>query len=447
LPAKEDTMIPDRIEVNIAGGLDFPLPRMANVRQKFEAQRLTDIGAAVTREFQRPEIRGRVQRGQVVAVGCGSRGIANIAEIAKCVIRELRALGAQPFVFPCMGSHGAATAEGQKKVLESYGITEAATGAPIRASMDTVVVGNLPDGTPVHMDRHAAEADAVVVINRIKPHTGFRGPTESGLTKMLSIGIGKIVGASTYHAQGMDRFPELLPQIRDVNIFRRNVVFGVGIVENAYDETALIEVIPAAALGAREPELQALAKTMMPQLAFDEIDVLVIDEMGKNISGAGFDPNITGRNRRAVQWLTRPLVKKIVVLGLTRESMGNATGLGSADVITMRLYRELDVPSTYANIITSCNLDGAAIPMIMNSDREAIALAVKTVVRVKPQDCRMVRIRNTLQVAEIQVSEPMLAEIAGQPERFELVSGPAPFAFDANGTLAPLTLTPHAAAA
>jgi hypothetical protein len=440
-------MIPDRIEVNIAGGLDFPLPRMANVRQKFEAQRLTDIGAAVAREFQRPEIRGRVQRGQVVAVGCGSRGIANIAEIAKCVIRELRALGAQPFVFPCMGSHGAATAEGQKKVLESYGITEAATGAPIRASMETEVVGNLPDGTPVHMDRHAAEADAVVVINRIKPHTGFRGATESGLTKMLSIGIGKIVGASTYHAHGMDRFAELLPQIRDVNISKRNVLFGVGIVENAYDETTLIEAIPAPALAAREPELQALSKRMMPQLAFDEIDVLIIDEMGKNISGAGFDPNITGRNRRAVQWLPRPLVKKIVVLGLTRESMGNATGLGSADVITMRLYREMDVPSTYANIITSCNLDGASIPMIMNTDREAIALAVKTVVRVKPQDCRIVRLRNTLQLAEIQVSEPMLAEIARQPERFEMVSGPAPFAFDASGTLAPLTLTPHAAAA
>jgi hypothetical protein len=440
-------MIPDRIEVNIAGGLDFPLPRMANVRQKFEAQRLTDIGAAVAREFQRPEIRGRVQRGQVVAVGCGSRGIANIAEIAKCVIRELRALGAQPFVFPCMGSHGAATAEGQKKVLESYGITEAATGAPIRASMETAVVGNLPDGTPVHMDRHAAEADAVVVINRIKPHTGFRGATESGLTKMLSIGIGKIVGASTYHAHGMDRFAELLPQIRDVNISKRNVLFGVGIIENAYDETTLIEAIPAPALAAREPELQALSKRMMPQLAFDEIDVLIIDEMGKNISGAGFDPNITGRNRRAVQWLPRPLVKKIVVLGLTRESMGNATGLGSADVITMRLYREMDVPSTYANIITSCNLDGASIPMIMNTDREAIALAVKTVVRVKPQDCRIVRLRNTLQLAEIQVSEPMLAEIARQPERFEMVSGPAPFAFDASGTLAPLTLTPHAAAA
>jgi len=440
-------MIPDRIEVNIAGGLDIALPDMFNVRQKFATERLSDLPGAIVREFQRSEIRRRVKSGQVVAVGCGSRGIANIAEIAKAVIAQLRALGAQPFIFPCMGSHGAATAEGQKKVLESYGITEATTGVPIRASMDTTVVGKLPDGTPVHMDRHAAEADAVVVINRIKPHTAFRGATESGLTKMLSIGIGKIIGATTYHTHGMDRFPELLPQIRDLNIAKRNVLFGVGIVENAYDETALIEIIPAEQLAKREPELQAMAKDLMPQLCFDEIDVLVIDEMGKNISGAGYDPNITGRNRRAVRWQAKPLVKKIVILGLTRETMGNATGVGSADVITMRVYRELDVASTYANIITSCNLDGAAIPMVMNTDREAIALAVKTVVRVKPENCRIVRIRNTLHLGEIQISAALLDEVRANPARFEIVSGPAPLAFDSNDTLAPLTRTPEAAAA
>jgi hypothetical protein len=440
-------MIPDRIEVNIAGGLDVPLPRMVTVRQKFEAAQLKDISGAIAREFQRPEVRSRVKAGQVVAVGCGSRGVAHIGEIAKCVVRELQALGAKPFVFPAMGSHGAATAEGQRKVLASYGITEEATGVPVRATMDTVVVGHLPDGTPVHMDRFAAEADGIVVINRIKPHTAFRGATESGLTKMLSIGIGKIVGASTYHMHGMDTFPDLLPRIRDVHLGARNVLFGVGIVENAYDETALIEVVPAEQLGAREPELQAMAKRMMPQLYFDQIDVLVIDEMGKNISGAGFDPNITGRNRRAIKWQAKPLVKKIVVLGLTRESMGNATGVGGADVITLRLYRELDVPSTYANIITSANLDGAAIPMIMNDDHDAIALAVKTVVRVKPQDCRIVRIRNTLHLGEIQVSEPLLAEVRAQPDRFEVLGEAAPLQFDSHGTLAPLLRPVHGAAA
>jgi hypothetical protein len=439
-------MIPDHIDVNIAGGLQVALPPMARVRQKFDATKLEDIAGAIHAQFQRPEIRAMVKPGQVIAVGCGSRGIANIALIACTVINELKALGAKPFVFPCMGSHGAATAEGQRKVLETYGITEASTGVPVRATMETTIVGHLDDGTPVHMDKYAAEAEAVIVINRIKPHTGFRGATESGLTKMLAIGIGKILGASTYHMHGMDAFPELLPKIRDVNITQRNVLFGVGILENAYDETAHVEIVPARELATREPELQAKAKTLMPQLFFDDIDVLVIDEMGKNISGAGFDPNITGRNRRAVKWTNKPLIKKIVVLGLTRITHGNATGVGGADIITMRVYKEIDIPSTYANIITSMNLDGGAIPIIMNTDRDAVSLAVKTVVRVKPEDCRVVRVRNTLHLGEIEVSAPMLAEVERRPDLFEIVERPRAWPFDAHGNLAPLLDDVHAAA-
>jgi hypothetical protein len=431
-------MIEDKIEVNIAGGLDIALPRMVNVRQKFDSAHLADIPGTVAREFQRPEVRTRVKSGQVIAVGCGSRGIANIATITKCVIRELLALGAKPFIFPAMGSHGAATAEGQKNVLQGYGISEASMGVPVRATMDTVVVGYLDDGTPVHMDRFAAEAEGVVVINRIKPHTAFRGATESGVTKMLSIGIGKITGAATYHQHGMDTFPTLLPRVRDVNLSKRNVLFGVGIVENAHDQTAAIEVIPSDQIASREPLLQQKAKGLMPRLCFDEIDVLIIDEMGKNISGAGFDPNITGRNRRAVKWDFGPKVKKIVVLGLTPETHGNATGMGGADIITMHLFREIDIPSTYANIITSMNLDGGAIPIVMNTEREAIQLAVKTVVRVKPENCRIVRIRNTLDLAQIQVSEPMLAEVRSRPEQLQIASPPAPFVFGADGRLAPL---------
>ena len=431
-------MIEDRIEVNIAGGLDVALPRMVNLRQKFDGTHLGDIPASIVKEFQRPEVRARVKSGQVIAIGCGSRGVANIATITKCVIRELQALGAKPFIFPAMGSHGAATAEGQKKVLEGYGITEASMGVPVKATMDTVIVGYLDDATPVHMDRHAAEADGIVVINRVKPHTAFRGATESGVTKMLSIGIGKITGAATYHQHGMDTFPTLLPKVRDVNIAKRNVLLGVGIVENAHDQTALIEVMPASQIAAREPVLQEMAKRLMPRLFFDEIDVLIIDEMGKNISGAGFDPNITGRNRRAVKWNFGPKVKKIAVLGLTHETHGNATGLGGADIITMRLFKEIDIPSTYANIITSMNLDGGAIPIVMNTEREAIQLAVKTVVRVKPENCRIVRIRNTLELAQIQVSEPLLAEVRARPEHFQIASPAAAFTFDAAGRLAPL---------
>jgi hypothetical protein len=427
-------MIGSRIDVNIAGGLDVALPKMVTVRQKFEPTRLTDIPAAIAREFQRPEVRSRIKPGQVVAVGCGSRGIANIAEIAKCVIRELRALGAKPFVFPAMGSHGAATAEGQKKVLESYGISEASTGVPVKASMETVIVGHLADGTPVHVDRNAAEAEGIVVINRIKPHTGFRGATESGLTKMLSIGIGKIVGAATYHTHGMDRFPDLLPQIRDVVIDSGNVLFGVGIVENAYDETALVEIVPSGQLATREPELQALSKQLMPQLYFDEIDLLIIDEMGKNISGAGFDPNVTGRPNRDMHEWSGPRIQRLVVLDLTEETHGNATGLGLADVITMKIWQKLDVGSTYANVITSCYLDGGAIPIIMNTEEDAIKLGVKTAIRVKPAEARIVRIKNTLELSTILVSEPMLEEVRRHPH-MEVVGKPVSFRFDAQGNL------------
>jgi hypothetical protein len=289
------------------------------------------------------------------------------------------------------------------------------------------------------MDANAAQADGIVVINRIKPHTSFRGPTESGVTKMLSIGIGKINGATTYHQHGMDTFPTLLPKVRDVNLKARNVLFGVGIVENAYDQTAAVELIAAEAIGKREPYLQEMAKQNMPRIQFSEVDVLVIEEMGKNISGAGFDPNVTGRNRRHVDWTSDPLVKKIVVLGLTPESHGNATGIGGADVITMRLYRDMDVAATYANVITSMSLGGAAIPIIMNTDQDAISLAVKTVVRVKPKDCRVVRIRNTLDLAEIEVSEAMLEEVKAKPDCFRIVSPARPFAFDNDGRLVPLT--------
>ena len=425
-------MIEKKINVEIAGGLDFKMSDMVTVKQKFDSPKIQDISESVKTELAKEVIRAKIKVGQNIAVGCGSRGIANIAIIVKAVVDELTNLGAKPFIFPCMGSHGAATAEGQKEVLNGYGISEATMGVPINATMDTTIVGNLDDGTPVHMDANAARADGIVVINRIKPHTAFRGKTESGLTKMLAIGIGKITGAATYHQHGMDTFPTLLPKVRDANISARNVLFGVGIVENAYDETAIIEAIAAEEIGSREPDLQALAKTNMPKLHFSEIDVLIIDEMGKNISGAGYDPNITGRNRRSIDWEHELHIKKIVVLSLTPESHGNATGIGGADVTTMRLYKSMDVGATYANVITSMNLDGAALPIIMNNDKDAIALAIKTVVRTSPDACRVVRIKNTLSLGEISISANMVAEVKQKPNIFEIISSPKPFDFDAN---------------
>lgn len=431
-------MIGDRIEVNIAGGLDVPLPRMVGVRQKFDSAHLGDIPGTITKEFAKPEVRARIKAGQVIAVGCGSRGIANIGLIARCVIRELQALGAKPFIFPAMGSHGGATAEGQREVLEGYGITEAAMGCPIKSAMDVVELGKLDDGMPVYMDKNAAEADAVVIIPRIKPHTNFRAPIESGLVKMLTIGMGKIIGATTLHTYGMDMFGELLPRTARLIMAKKNYLFGVAMVENAADETAIVEIVPAEQTFEREPVLLARAKELMPRLQFDEIDVLVVEKIGKNISGSGMDPNITGRNCRGVEWNMKPHIKKIAVLGLTPETHGNACGIGGADVTTMKLYRELDVAKTYANIITSTYLDGGAIPIIMNTDQEAIQLAVKTVVRVKPQDTKVVRISTTLELMDIQVSEPMLPFIKANPSMFEVVGQPEAFRFDAKGNLYPM---------
>lgn len=431
-------MIGDRIEVNIAGGLDVPLPRMVHVRQKFALPRVENVSRTVAAEFLRPEVRAKVKPGMTIAVGCGSRGINNIAECAKQVIAELKALGAKPFIFPAMGSHGGATAEGQHEVLEGYGITEDFVGCPIRSQMDVVEVGKLPDGMPVYMDKLASEADGVVVVCRVKPHTNFRAPIESGIVKMLTIGMGKIVGATELHTQGMDKFGELLPAAAKLIMSRKNVLIGVAMVENAADETAIIEAVPAEQIFEREPVLQAKAKEMMARLQFDEIDVLVVERIGKNISGSGMDPNITGRNCRLVEWNMKPFVKKIAVLGLTPETHGNATGMGAADVITMRLYKDLDIAKTYANIITSTYLDGAGIPLIMNTDAEAIQLAVKTVVRVKPQDTKVVRIANTLEIMDIHVSEPMLPFIKANPSMFEVMGEPEPFKFDAKGTLYPM---------
>jgi hypothetical protein len=400
-------MIGERIEVNIAGGLDIALPNMVHIRQKFTSPKLASVSQAVAQDFKREDIRSKVKPGMTIAVGCGSRGIANIAECAKQVITELKALGAKPFIFPAMGSHGGATAEGQREVLESYGITESYVGCPIQAQMDVVELGKV-DGMPVYMDKLAAAADGVVLVCRVKPHTNFRAPIESGIVKMMTIGMGKIVGATELHTNGMDMFGELLPKAARFIMSKKNYLFGVAMVENAADETALVEIVPAEKTFEREPVLQTKAKEYMGRLCFDEIDVLIVEHIGKNISGAGMDPNITGRNNRFIEWDAKPLVKKIVVLGLTPETHGNACGIGLADVTTMRLYKEIDIPKTYANIIASTYLDGGMIPMIMNTDEEAIRLAVKTVVRIKPQDVKIVRIRNTLELVDIQVSEPLM---------------------------------------
>ena len=413
------------------------MPKMAAVLQRFDDAHISDVEKAVREQLTRPEIAARVNSGMRIAIGAGSRGIANIGITVRTTVQALRELGAEPFVFPAMGSHGGATPEGQQAVLAGYGITEEDVGAPIRATMDTILIGEMKDGTPVHMDRYAHEADGVVLINRIKPHTSFRGPIESGVVKMIVIGMGKIEGATHMHAHGMDLFPELLPRVAAFLMERTSILFGIGVVENAYDRTAIVEALLPDALVEREVELQTKAKSLMGRLYFSDIDILLIDQMGKEISGAGFDPNITGRNHRGVTGFDDPKVQKIVVLDLTKMTNGNATGLGLADVITRKLYDAIDYPSTYANVITSAYLDGALIPIAMPTDQQAVQLAIKTLVRVKQGQARIVRIRDTLSIDKISVSEPMLTEVKQHPD-MSIIGEPAPFDFAPDGTLRPM---------
>ena len=422
-------MIEEKIKVNISGGLEFQLPNMIKIRQKFSLPKINNVYDEILKDFNDKNTNSRIKPGMTVAIGCGSRGIANISEATKAVVDFLLKCGAKPFIFPAMGSHGGATADGQVKVLADYGITEDSMGCPIKSSMEVVELSKLDTGMPIYIDKHASEADGIVVISRIKPHTNFRAPIESGIVKMLTIGMGKIAGATELHSYGMDTFIDLLPKAGAEIISKKNILFGVGLVENAADETAIAEIVHAENIFSREIELQKIAKNYMPRLLFDEIDVLVIDQIGKNISGAGMDPNITGRNSGGVKWDVKPDVKKIVVLGLTPETHGNATGIGMADVITYEVYKDLDISKTYANVITSTYLDGAAIPVIMNTSEEAIKLAAKTVNRVKVQDLKIVRIKNTLELIHIEISENMLDFVSSSDNNFEVIGRPYPWKF------------------
>jgi hypothetical protein len=430
-------MIGEKIETEIAGGLDIPLPKMFPVAVTFESPRIESIEDTVAKQFKNPQVLEKIKPGMRIAIGCGSRGIANIAEVAKATVAEIKALGGEPFIFPAMASHGAATAEGQRQVLEGYGITEAYVGCPLRATMEVEIIDTWDDGTRVFMDRYAAEADGVVLINRIKPHTNFRAPIESGIVKMMTIGMGKISGATEIHFHGFEAFADVLPRMARVIMDKKPFLFGVGIVENAQEQIAEIEVIPAETLFDREPELLSLSRKLMSKLLFDEIDVLLIDQIGKDISGSGFDPNVTGRNNRHIPWSGPPEVQKMVLMDLTEKTHGNATALGIADIITMKLYKKMDIAPTYANLITATYLDGAAIPVIMNTEEEAVRLAVKTLRRVRPQNARIVRIKNTLELTHIEVSEPLLSLVEDHPQ-MKALEAPAEIYFDSEGNLKPL---------
>ncbi|MGA2256283.1 MAG: lactate racemase domain-containing protein [Thermoguttaceae bacterium] len=412
-------------------------PKIFRVRQKFARPRVADIAHEVHTQLTRLELHRLVRPGQSVAITAGSRGIANIVVILRAAVEHFSLLGAEPFLVPAMGSHGGGTADGQWQVLESYGITEASAGCPIRSNMETTVVGYAAEGYPLHIDRTACEADHVLVCGRVKPHTLFAGDFQSGLLKMLLIGLGKQTGANIYHRAIEDySFDQIVRSVAREVLQKCRVVAGLAIVENAYDETALIEAIEPSEFEARERQLLALAREWMARLPFDAVDVLVIDRMGKNISGAGFDPNVVGRkfnDHQAVAHET-PKVKRICLRSLTPESHGNAIGLGIAEFCRTQLLRDMDPRITRVNSLTSGHIAAGMTPLDYATDREMLQAALGTVGLVEPQHARLIWITDTLDLAEVECSAAYHAA-ARERSDLEIIAEPRDMEFDVAGNL------------
>jgi hypothetical protein len=415
----------------------FHYPLMFRVRQTFERPRVADVAAEVEKELASLRLAERVRPGQTVAITGGSRGIANIARILKAIVDHFKRLGARPFIVPAMGSHGGGTAAGQVGVLASYGITEQYCGCEIRASMETIVVCRAAEGFPVHFDKHASEADHVVVCGRVKPHTNFVGDIESGLMKMMLIGLGKHNGAKIYHRAIMDySFGQIVRSVAKEVLAKCNIVAGVGIVENGYDETARIQAVLPQEFEEREKELLVLAKRWMPRLPFKTADFLIVDEMGKNISGAGMDTNVIGRKYLSHEAAEHeyPKIEQIFVRSLTEETHGNAAGIGLAEWCTRRLVEQMDVSITRINCLTGGGPTGAIVPLDYETDREVLDAALPTLGLVEPPDAEIMWISNTLEVSELECSVAYLEEARSRSD-LELLCDPRPFEFDAQGNL------------
>src|SRR5262247_1124935 len=412
------------------------LPRMVRLRQTFARQRVADVPRSVADALAAAGL--PIRRGDTVAVGAGSRGIVNINVIAKAAVDHVKALGAKPFIFPAMGSHGGGTAEGQRSVLEHYGITEATMGCPVRATMDVVQLGEAL-GLPVWLDRYASEADWIGIINRVKPHTDFVGEIESGLFKMMTIGVGKYRGATQYHRANVTHgYETVITAVGREMLAKARIGFGLGIVENGYDETAVVEAFNAQELEQGERRLLKQARDWMARLPFSPIDVLVVEEVGKNISGSGMDTNVIGRPSNPHEpFPSDPKILWIVALDLTEESGGNATGIGNADFTTRRLAEKIDWKKTAINTLTACAPNGAKLPLTFDSDLQAVDNALNCIGLTRPEKARIIRIKNTLMIGEIECSEAFLPDIRKRPD-LDIVGEARPLPFDAAGQIVSL---------
>ena len=412
------------------------LPKMIRVKQKFPTDVVEDIRSAIFTELDQLNMDSIVKSGDTVAVGAGSRGITNIDVAIKSVVDYLKEIGSKPFVFPAMGSHGGATPAGQKDILAHYGITEETMDVPVRATMEVVEVGRTTDDLPVFLDRYAYEADVAVPVNRVKSHTDFHGSIESGLMKMLAIGFGKQKGASMYHrAFFRYGFEHVILASGSLLIESGKIGFGVALVENAYQETAKVSAIQSKDFVRRERELLVEAKALSGKLPFDELDLLILDEVGKNISGTGMDTNIIGRYMQNFESdPEKPSITRIFARDLTEDSSGNATGIGLADFTTTRLVEKFDKKATYMNGLTGLGPQKSRIPFHYDTDLEVIEAALNTIGLTPPEEARVVRIQNTLKLDEVDISE-ILVEDAELRSDLEIISEAKAFPFDSSGNL------------
>lgn len=414
---------------NLLSGI--AVPPLLPIRQKFSFKGVTDVAEATRSAIEKSQQLSEICPGSKIAIGVGSRGIANLPIIVRTVVEIIKEGGATPFIIPAMGSHGGATAQGQQNVLAHLGITEDSVGAPIRSTMEVCQVGVSANGLPLWVDKYASEADGIVVINRIKPHTSFHGTVESGLLKMLVIGLGKQRGADSAHVRGFAPMAEHILDMSSGLIARLPICFGLAILENAYDETAQITALAPIDLLNVEPKLLDQARSLMPKILLNDLHVLIVDEIGKDISGVGMDPNVTGR-------FPNDLVKgelranRVVVLRLTAKTDGNAAGIGMADATTTMVEDKIDRVKGYMNSLTSTSMTSPKLPMVLASDRLAIQAAIKTCFEPDVQKLRIVRIKNTLSLEHIWVSEALMRDVQ-EHESLEILGQPTPWRFDEAG--------------
>jgi hypothetical protein len=416
------------------------LPRMLEVRQDIKSHRLEDSISELRRELVKAGLSKRIKAGAKVAITAGSRGIDRYAEILATIVDEVKKAGGDPFLIPSMGSHGGATPEGQIGVLRSLGITPETVGAPIRVTMEVDEIGELDNGTPVYIDRNALMADEIIVVGRVKPHTDFKDKIESGLMKMVVIGLGKQKGAEMIHRFKSEGYHRLLPQAARLILEKTPIIMGLAVVENAYHEIAIVKAIEPENIEREEMKLLKKAKELLARIPFKDIDVLIVDEIGKEVSGNGMDTNVIGRF-----WLPgesdplAPNIRTIVVLDLTEETHGNAVGIGLADITTQRLVDKIDYPATFVNVLTAGHAICGKTPVFLPSDRDAITTALHICGAINIQQAKVVRIRNTQELGRLWISESLFEMVEADPElqkRLKVIAGPRDLQFDVLGNLA-----------